>query len=128
MRWKHLFTAWKNAQNPIGLPRKNEAETAATSQRHNHVAMNTVYPTWNPVSTASQEERQIPDDVDDAAIQEAAANLRQALESLKQATEELNTTLLEMQDVAEKNHGEIPDVNRIAEEVLAQSWKGEDET
>lgn len=31
MRWKHLFTAWKNAQNPIGLPRKNEAETAATS-------------------------------------------------------------------------------------------------
>ena len=126
MRWKHLFTAWKNAQNPIGLPRKNEAETAATSQRHNHVAMNTVYPTWNPVSTASQEERQIPDDVDDAAVQEAAANLRQALESLKQATEELSTTLLEMRDVAEKNHGEIPDVNRIAEEVLAQSRKGED--
>ena len=127
MRWKHLFTAWKDAQNPIGLPRKNEAETAATSQRHNYVAMNTVYPTWNPVSTASQEERQIPDDVDDAAVQEAAANLRQALESLKQATEELSTTLLEMQDVAEKNHGEIPDINRIAEEVLAQSRKGEDE-
>ena len=55
MRWKHLFTAWKNAQNPRGLPRKNEAETAATSQRHNYVAMNTVYPTWNTVSTASKE-------------------------------------------------------------------------
>ena len=127
MRWKHLFTAWKNAQNPIGLPRKNEAETAATSQRHNYVAMNTVYPTWNPVSTASQEERQIPAGVDDAAVQEAAANLRQALESLKQATEEWNATLWEMRDVAEKNHGEIPDVNRMAEEVLAQSQKGEDE-
>ena len=128
MKWKHLFTAWKNAQNPIGLPRKNEAETAATSQRHNYVAMNTVYPTWNPVSTASQEEAQIPADIDGAAVQEAAANLHQALESLKQATEELSTTLLEMQDVAEKNHGEIPDVNRMAEEVLAQSQKGEDET
>ena len=127
MRWKHLFTAWKDAQNPIGLPRKNEAETVATSQRHNYVAMNTVYPTWNPVSTASQEERQIPAGVDDAAVQEAAANLRQELERLKQATEELSTTLLEMQDVAEKNHGEIPDINRIAEEVLAQSRKGEDE-
>ena len=79
------------------------------------------------MSTASQEERQIPDDVDDAAVQEAAANLRQALESLKQATEELSTTLLEMRDVAEKNHGEIPDINHIAEEVLAQSRKGEDE-
>lgn len=128
MRWKHLFTAWKDAQNPIGLPRKNEAVTAATSQRHNYVAMNTVYPTWNPVSTASQEERQIPAGVDDAAVQEAAANLRQALESLKQATEEWNATLWEMRDVAEKNHGEIPDVNRMAEEVLAQSQKGEDET
>lgn len=127
MRWKHLFTAWKDAQNPIGLPRKNEAVTAATSQRHNYVAMNTVYPTWNPVSTASQEEAQIPADIDGAAVQEAAANLHQALESLKQATEELSTTLLEMQDVAEKNHGEIPDVNRMAEEVLAQSRKGEDE-
>ena len=127
MRWKHLFTAWKDAQNPIGLPRKNEAVTAATSQRHNYVAMNTVYPTWNPVSTASQEEAQIPADIDDAAVQEAAAKLRQALESLKQATEELSTTLLEMQDVAEKNHGEIPDINRIAEEVLVQSRKGEDE-
>lgn len=128
MRWKHLFTAWKNAQNPIGLPRKNEAETAATSQRHNHVAMNTVYPTWNPVSTASQEEPQIPADIDGAAVQEAAANLRQELEYLKQATEEWNATLWEMRDVAEKNHGEIPDVNRMAEEVLAQSQKGEDET
>lgn len=128
MRWKHLFTAWKDAQNPIGLPRKNEAaETAATSQRHNYVAMNTVYPTWNPVSTASQEEAQIPADIDGAAVQEAAANLRQELEHLKQATAELHSTLLEMQEVAEKNHGEIPDVNRIAEEVLAQSRKGEDE-
>ena len=127
MRWKHLFTAWKDAQNPIGLPRKNEAETAATSQRHNYVAMNTVYPTWNPVSTASQEEAQIPADIDGAAVQEAAANLRQALESLKQATEEWNATLWEMRDVAEKNHGEIPDVNRMAEEVLVQSRKGDDE-
>lgn len=127
MRWKHLFTAWKDAQNPIGLPRKNEAETAATSQRHNYVAMNTVYPTWNPVSTASQEEAQIPADIDGAAVQEAAANLRQELEHLKQAAAELHSTLLEMQEVAEKNHGEIPDVNRIAEEVLAQSRKGEDE-
>lgn len=89
--------------------------------------MNTVYPTWNPVSTASQEEPQIPADIDGAAVQEAAANLRQALESLKQATEEWNATLWEMRDVAEKNHGEIPDVNRMAEEVLAQSRKGEDE-
>ena len=126
MKRKHFFTAW-NARNPRGLPRKNEAETAATSQRHNYVAMNTVYPTWNPVSTASQEERQIPAGVDDAAVQEAAANLRQALESLKQATEEWNATLWEMRDVAEKNHGEFPDINRIAEEVLAQSRKGEDE-
>ena len=90
--------------------------------------MNTVYPTWNPVSTASQEEAQIPADIDGAAVQEAAANLRQELESLKQATEEWNATLWEMRDVAEKNHGEIPDVNRMAEEVLAQSQKGEDET
>lgn len=127
MRWKHLFTAWKDAQNPIGLSRKNEAETAATSQRHNYVAMNTVYPTWNPVSTASQEEAQIPADIDGAAVQEAAANLRQELEHLKQATAELHSTLLEMQEVAEKNHGEFPDINRIAEEVLAQSRKGEDE-
>ena len=57
MRWIHLFTAWKDAQNPIGLPRKNEAETAATSQRHNYVAMNTVYPTWNPVSTLPRRKR-----------------------------------------------------------------------
>ena len=105
MRWKHLFTAWKDAQNPIGLPRKNEAETAATSQRHNYVAMNTVYPTWNPVSTASQEEAQIPADIDGAAVQEAAANLRQELEHLKQATAELHSTFLEMQEVAEKNRG-----------------------
>lgn len=98
MRWKHLFTAWKDAQNPIGLPRKNEAETAATSQRHNYVAMNTVYPTWNPVSTASQEEPQIPADIDGAAVQEAAANLRQELEHLKQATAELHSTFLEMQE------------------------------
>ena len=127
MRWKHFFTAW-NARNPRGLPRKNEAETAATSQRHNYVAMNTVYPTWDPVSTASQEEAQIPADIDGAAVQEAAANLRQELEHLKQATAELHSTFLEMQEVAEKNRGEIPDVNRMAEEVLAQSQKGEDET
>ena len=126
MKRKHFFTAW-NARNPRGLPRKNEAETAATSQRHNYVAMNTVYPTWNPVSTASQEEAQIPADIDGAAVQEAAANLRQELEHLKQATAELHSTLLEMQEAAEKNHGEIPDVNRIAEEVLVQSRKGEDE-
>lgn len=126
MRWKHFFTAW-NTRNPMGRPRKNEAETAATSQRHNYVAMNTVYPTWNPVSTASQEEAQIPADIDGAAVQEAAANLRQELEYLKQATAELHSTLLEMQEVTEKNHGEFPDINRIAEEVLAQSRKGEDE-
>ena len=126
MKRKHFFTAW-NARNPRGLPRKNEAETAATSQRHNYVAMNTVYPTWNPVSTASQEEAQIPADIDGAAVQEAAANLRQELEHLKQATAKLHSTLLEMQEVAEKNHGEFPDINRIAEEVLAQSRKGEDE-
>ena len=81
----------------------------------------------NHQCATSQEEPQIPADIDGAAVQEAAANLHQALESLKQATEELSTTLLEMQDVAEKNHGEIPDINRIAEEVLAQSRKGEDE-
>ena len=127
MKRKHFFTAW-NARNPMGHSRKNEPRHPAASQRDGYAGMNTVYRNEGTVSTASQEERQIPDDVDDAAIQEAAANLRQALESLKQATEELNTTLLEMQDVAEKNHGEIPDVNRIAEEVLAQSWKGEDET
>lgn len=89
--------------------------------------MNTVYPTWNPVSTASQEEPQIPADIDGAAVQESAANLRQELEHLKQATAELHSTLLEMQEVAEKNHGEFPDINRIAEEALAQSRKGEDE-
>lgn len=126
MKRKHFFTAW-NARNPMGRPRKNESGVPAASQRDGYAGMNTVYRNEGTVSTASQEERQIPDDVDEAAVQEAAANLRQALESLKQATEELSTTLLEMQDVAEKNHGEIPDINRIAEEVLAQSRKGEDE-
>lgn len=126
MRWKHFFTAW-NARNPMGQPKKNESGVPAASQRDGYASMNTVYRNEGPVSTASQEERQIPAGVDDAAVQEAAANLRQALESLKQATEELSTTLLEMRDVAEKNHGEIPDINHIAEEVLAQSRKGEDE-
>ena len=127
MRWKHLFTAWKNAQNPIGLPRKNESEVPAASQRDGYASMNTVYRNEGPVSTSSQEERQIPAGVDDAAVQEAAANLRQELEHLKQATAELHSTFLEMQEVAEKNRGEFPDINRIAEEVLAQSRKGEDE-
>lgn len=126
MRWKHFFTAW-NARNPMGQPKKNESGVPAASQRDGYASMNTVYRNEGPVSTASQEERQIPAGVDDAAVQEAAANLHQALESLKQATEEWNATLWEMRDVAEKNHGEIPDVNRMAEEVLAQSRKGEDE-
>ena len=126
MRWKHLFTAG-NARNPMGQPKKNESGVPAASQRDGYASMNTVYRNEGPVSTASQEERQIPAGVDDAAVQEAAANLHQALESLKQATEEWNATLWEMRDVAEKNHGEIPDVNRMAEEVLAQSRKGEDE-
>lgn len=125
MKWKHLFPAW-NEQNPTGRPGNSGA--SPTPQAGDHIGMDTVYPTWDPVSTASQEEQQIPDDVDEAALQEAAANLHQALESLKQATEEWNATLWEMRDVAEKNHGEIPDVNRMAEEVLAQSQKGEDET
>ena len=127
MKRKHFFTAW-NARNPMGQPKKNESGVPAASQRDGYASMNTVYRNEGPVSTASQEERQIPAGVDDAAVQEAAANLRQALESLKQATEEWNATLWEMRDVAEKNHGEIPDVNRMAEEVLAQSQKGEDET
>ena len=127
MRWKHLFTAWKNAQNPIGLPRKNESGVPAASQRDGYASMNTVYRNEGPVSTASQEEPQIPADIDGAAVQEAAANLRQELEHLKQATAELHSTLLEMQEVAEKNHGEFPDINRMAEEVLTQSRKGEDE-
>lgn len=126
MKRKHFFTAW-NARNPMGQPKKNESGVPAASQRDGYASMNTVYRNEGPVSTASQEERQIPAGVDDAAVQEAAANLHQALESLKQATEELSTTLSEMQDVAEKNHGEIPDINHIAEEVLAQSRKGEDE-
>ena len=126
MKRKHFFTAW-NARNPMGQPKKNESGVPAASQRDGYAGMNTVYRNEGTVSTASQEERQIPDDVDEAAVQEAAANLRQALESLKQATEEWNATLWEMRDVAEKNHGEIPDVNRMAEEVLAQSQKGEDE-
>ena len=127
MKRKHFFTAW-NARNPMGQPKKNESGVPAASQRDGYASMNTVYRNEGPVSTASQEERQIPAGVDDAAVQEAAANLHQALESLKQATEEWNATLWEMRDVAEKNHGEIPDVNRMAEEVLAQSQKGEDET
>ena len=126
MKRKHFFTAW-NARNPMGQPKKNESGVPAASQRDGYAGMNTVYRNEGTVSTASQEERQIPDDVDEAAVQEAAANLRQALESLKQATEEWNATLWEMRDVAEKNHGEIPDVNRIAEEVLVQSRKGDDE-
>ena len=127
MKRKHFFTAW-NTRNPMGRPRKNESGVPAASQRDGYAGMNTVYRNEGTVSTASQEERQIPAGVDDAAVQEAAANLHQALESLKQATEEWNATLWEMRDVAEKNHGEIPDVNRMAEEVLAQSQKGEDET
>ena len=126
MKRKHFFTAW-NARNPMGQPKKNESGVPAASQRDGYASMNTVYRNEGPVSTASQEERQIPAGVDDAAVQEAAANLRQELEYLKQATAELHSTLLEMQEVTEKNHGEFPDINRIAEEVLAQSRKGEDE-
>ena len=127
MKCKHFFTAW-NARNPMGQPRKNESGVPAASQRDGYAGMNTVYRNEGPVSTASQEEAQIPADIDGAAVQEAAANLRQELEHLKQATAELHSTFLEMQEVAEKNRGEIPDINRIAEEVLAQSRKGEDET
>ena len=126
MKRKHFFTAW-NARNPMGQPRKNESGVPAASQRDGYASMNTVYRNEGPVSTASQEEPQIPADIDGAAVQEAAANLRQELEHLKQATAELHSTFLEMQEVAEKNRGEIPDINRIAEEVLAQSRKGEDE-
>lgn len=126
MRWKHFFTDW-NARNPMGQPRKNESGVPAASQRDGYAGTNTVYRNEAPVSTASQEEPQIPADIDGAAVQEAAANLRQELEHLKQATAELHSTFLEMQEVAEKNHGEFPDINRIAEEVLAQSRKGEDE-
>ena len=126
MKRKHFFTAW-NARNPMGQPKKNESGVPAASQRDRYASMNTVYRNEGPVSTASQEEAQIPADIDGAAVQEAAANLRQELEHLKQATAELHSTLLEMQEVAEKNHGEFPDINRIAEEVLAQSRKGEDE-
>ncbi len=81
----------------------------------------------NHQCATSQEEPQIPADIDGAAVQEAVANLRQELEHLKQATAELHSTFLEMQEVAEKNRGEFPDINRIAEEVLVQSRKGEDE-
>ena len=126
MKRKHFFTAW-NTRNPMGQPRKNESGVPAASQRDGYASMNTVYRNEGPVSTASQEEAQIPADIDGAAVQEAAANLRQELEHLKQATAELHSTFLEMQEVAEKNRGEIPDINRIAEEVLAQSRKGEDE-
>lgn len=126
MKRKHFFTAW-NTRNPMGQPKKNESGVPAASQRDGYASMNTAYRNEGPVSTASQEERQIPAGVDDAAVQEAAANLHQALESLKQATAELHSTILEMQEVAEKNRGEFPDVNRIAEEALAQSRKGEDE-
>lgn len=126
MKRKHFFTAW-NARNPMGQPKKNESGVPAASQRDGYASMNTVYRNEGPVSTASQEEPQIPADIDGAAVQEAAANLRQELERLKQATAELHSTFLEMQEVAEKNRGEFPDINRIAEEVLAQSRKGEDE-
>lgn len=126
MKRKHFFTAW-NARNPMGQPKKNESGVPAASQRDGYAGMNTVYRNESPVSTASQEEAQIPADIDGAAVQEAAANLRQELEHLKQATAELHSTFLEMQEVAEKNRGEFPDINRIAEEVLAQSRKGEDE-
>ena len=54
----------------------------------------------NHQCATSQEEPQIPADIDGAAVQEAAANLRQELEHLKQATAELHSTLLEMQEVA----------------------------
>ena len=111
----------------MGQPRKNESGVPAASQRDGYAGMNTVYRNEGPVSTASKEEPQIPADIDGAAVQEAAANLRQELEHLKQATAELHSTFLEMQEVAEKNRGEFPDINRIAEEVLAQSRKGEDE-
>ena len=118
MKRKHFFTAW-NARNPRGLPRKNEAETAATSQRHNHVAMNTVYPTWNPVSTASQEEAQIPADIDGAAVQEAAANLRQELERLKQATAELHSTFLKCRRWQRRTTGS----SRISTALRRKFWR-----
>ena len=47
---------------------------------------------------------------------------------MKQEMEELNSTIVEMREVEEKNQGKIPDINRIIEEVLTQYSKGEDES
>ena len=68
-------------------------------------------------SNLKKDLKEIADHFDHSLIMETG--------SLKQATEELHSTFLEMQEVAEKNRGEFPDINRIAEEVLVQSRKGE---
>ena len=57
--------------------------------------------------------------------EEAKAKLGQALRELKQAMEDLAEELNQMRDVAAANNGEIPDVNKLYEQVLEEN-QGDD--
>ena len=128
MKRKHLLTSLMKARIPTKQPGNDIVKTATAPQIAGHMNMNKVYRTGNPVSTAFQMKRQSPTGVDGAAAREAIANLRQSLGSMKQALDGLNSTIAEIHEVAEKNQGKIPDINRIVEEVLGQSSKGEVES
>lgn len=125
MKQKHLLTFFMKARIPTKQPENNSVKTTSVPQIDRHVDMSIVYRTENPVSTASQAETQFSNGVDGIAAREAIANLRQSMGSMKQALDGLSSTIAEMHEVAEKNQGKIPDINRIVEEVLGQSSKGE---
>ena len=57
--------------------------------------------------------------------EEAKAKLGQALRELKHAMEDLAEELNQMRDVAAANNGEIPDVNKLYEQVMEEN-QGED--
>ncbi len=128
MKRKHFLTSLKKTWIPTEQPGNDVVRTTTVPQIDGHVDMSIVYRNGNLVSTASQEEEQFPNGVDGAAAGEAITNLRQALGNMKQEMEELNSTIVEMREVEEKNQGKIPDINRIIEEVLTQYSKGEDES
>ena len=128
MKRKHSLTSLKKAWSPTKQPGNDVVRTTTVPQIDGHVDMSIVYRNVGTVSTASQAETQLPTGVDNTAAGDAIANLRQAMGNMKQAMDGLNAAIAEMYEAAEKNQGKIPDVNRIVEEVLAQSRKGKDET
>lgn len=128
MKRKHFLTSLKKLWSLTKQPGSNIVQTTTAPQTGGNMDMNKVYRNERTVSTASQAETQLPTCVDGTAAGDAIANLRQALGNMKQAMDGLNAAIAEMYEAADKNQGKIPDVNRIVEEVLAQSRKGKDET